>query len=266
MCPKDSCALTLQERVEADLLDRIQHGTYAPGEKIPSEHELSALYGVSRVTVRIALSRLVEKGYLVKRQGRGAFVRPTVHVESTLTSGSFTETCIKTGCAPSTRIICCETRAASPQIKQMLNTDDDQLIEIRRLRLVDGVPCIVEFDYFPLAYRFLLETPLEDRSLFSTIAEHCGTEVGRHTAPQGHRNRTRPFKLCGLRKPAIHRHGPLHLCRGLAQALSAQPSRTDEPCMQPGPERIQADNCTLFVKRGEIAELEPKLTDYAACA
>lgn len=178
MRPKDSCALTLQERVEADLLDRIQHGTYAPGEKIPSEHELSALYGVSRVTVRIALSRLVEKGYLVKRQGRGAFVRPTVHVESTLTSGSFTETCIKTGCAPSTRIICCETRAASPQIKQMLSTDDDQLIEIRRLRLVDGVPCIVEFDYFPLAYRFLLETPLEDRSLFSTIAEHCGTEVG----------------------------------------------------------------------------------------
>lgn len=178
MAPKDSCALTLQERVEADLLDRIQHGTYAPGEKIPSEHELSAAYGVSRVTVRIALSRLVEKGYLVKRQGRGAFVKPTVHVESTLTSGSFTETCIKMGCAPSTRIICAGERPASPDIAALLGTDDGTLVEIRRLRLVDGVPCIVEFDYFPPSYRFLLDTPLEDRSLFSTIAERRGIEVG----------------------------------------------------------------------------------------
>lgn len=171
MRSKDSCALTLQERVEADLLDCIQHGTYAPGEKIPSEHELAASFGVSRVTIRIALSRLVEKGYVVKRQGRGTFVRPTVHVESTLTSGSFTENCIKMGCTPSTRIICACENPADPAIAQMLGTNDSLLVEVRRLRLVDSVPCIVEFDYFPSAYRYLLTTPLEDRSLFSTIEE-----------------------------------------------------------------------------------------------
>lgn len=177
MRSKDSCALTLQERVEADLLDRIQHGTYAPGEKIPSEHELAASYGVSRVTVRIALSRLVEKGYIVKRQGRGAFVRPTVHVESTLTSGSFTENCIKMGCTPSTRIICAREVPADSAIASMLGSHDSLLIEIRRLRLVDGVPCIVEFDYFPPRYRYLLSTPLEDRSLFSTIEEREEVEI-----------------------------------------------------------------------------------------
>lgn len=178
MLKKDSCALTLQERIETDLLDRIQRGSYAPGEKIPSEHELSAFYGVSRVTVRIALSRLVEKGFLVKRQGRGTFVKPTIHVESTLTSGSFTETCIKMGCAPSTRIICAEELQAEPELSDMLGNASESLIEIRRLRLVDGVPCIVEFDYFDPTYRFLLDTPLEDRSLFSIIGEHGGIEIG----------------------------------------------------------------------------------------
>ena len=66
---KDSCALTLQERLRADLLGKIERGELAPGEQLPSENDLAESYGVSRVTVRAALNRLAQENVLVKRQG-----------------------------------------------------------------------------------------------------------------------------------------------------------------------------------------------------
>ena len=62
----------------------------APGAAIPSERQLIAEYGVSRITVREALGQLVNEGYLERVRGKGTFVahRP---VQSTLHLASFTE-------------------------------------------------------------------------------------------------------------------------------------------------------------------------------
>ncbi len=46
-----------------------------PGAQIPSETQLCEAYGLSRVTVRQAITSLVDEGMLVRRQGRGTFVR-----------------------------------------------------------------------------------------------------------------------------------------------------------------------------------------------
>ncbi|MDQ5819142.1 MAG: GntR family transcriptional regulator [Actinomycetota bacterium] len=52
-------------------------GRYRAGDRIPPEAELVAALGVSRVTVRSALARLVERGLLERRRGSGTFlVRP----------------------------------------------------------------------------------------------------------------------------------------------------------------------------------------------
>ena len=82
-------AFTLQEQLRADLSRKIEDGIYKPGDRLPSESELVEAYGVSRVTVRAALGMLVDEGVLVKRRGKGTFVRPTTIVESALTSGSW---------------------------------------------------------------------------------------------------------------------------------------------------------------------------------
>ena len=64
------------EDTVARLVQTIRLGVVAPGESLPAERELAALYAVSRDTVREAIRELADTGYLVRRRGRygGTFV------------------------------------------------------------------------------------------------------------------------------------------------------------------------------------------------
>lgn len=64
------------------LRERIQNGTYAPGEKIPSENELAASFQFSRQTVRQAIGKLESEGLLSRSQGSGTYVSPAFSAES----------------------------------------------------------------------------------------------------------------------------------------------------------------------------------------
>ncbi len=57
------------------LRQHIDSGEWPPGHKLPSESELMAQFGVSRVTVRLAVGALRSEGLIVTRQGRGSYVR-----------------------------------------------------------------------------------------------------------------------------------------------------------------------------------------------
>jgi len=62
----------LAERLEND----IAQGQLKPGARLPSEPELCEAHSLSRTTVRQALSRLEQRGLIVRRKGQGTFVRP----------------------------------------------------------------------------------------------------------------------------------------------------------------------------------------------
>src|SRR5579859_4978728 len=49
-------------------------GRYRPGDRLPPEHEVAAMLGVSRGTLRSALERLENRGEIIRRQGSGTFV------------------------------------------------------------------------------------------------------------------------------------------------------------------------------------------------
>jgi GntR family transcriptional regulator len=61
--------------VRDSLRDRIFRGAFAKDDKLPSESALGADFGVSRVTVRLALDALRQAGLIESRQGKGYFVR-----------------------------------------------------------------------------------------------------------------------------------------------------------------------------------------------
>jgi len=68
-------ALSLHQRILSDISDRILSGAWAPGHRIPFEHELCAHYQCSRMTVNKALSELAKAGLIERRRRSGSFVR-----------------------------------------------------------------------------------------------------------------------------------------------------------------------------------------------
>src|SRR4029078_9777508 len=75
-----------------------------PGSPIPSERDLAEHFGVARMTVRLQLDRLAQRGLLYRHRGRGTFVaeRRVAHTEH-LTS--FTEDMRARGLEPGSRLV-----------------------------------------------------------------------------------------------------------------------------------------------------------------
>lgn len=69
-----SSPIPLYHQIEHALLDLIRQRRLGRGDLFPSEHELVGVFGVSRLTVRNAVDRLVERGVLTRQRGRGTFV------------------------------------------------------------------------------------------------------------------------------------------------------------------------------------------------
>ena len=89
------------------------------GDAIPSERQLSADLGMSRLTVRAALDDLVRDGYLVRKRGSGTFVsEPKIAQELTMTS--FTEDMRRRGMVPGSRTLEIRTTSAGPWLGRIM--------------------------------------------------------------------------------------------------------------------------------------------------
>lgn len=71
---------TLHQRIRSDLENKILSGEWAPGFRIPYEHELTAQYGCARMTVNKVISSLADAGLIERRRRAGSFVaQPRIH-------------------------------------------------------------------------------------------------------------------------------------------------------------------------------------------
>lgn len=151
----DSTPLYLQ--LKAELRTAITEQIYGCNEKIPTEIQLSQQYGVSRITVRQAVQELCEEGYLVKKQGKGTFVRQRRISRKLENLMSFTQACTANGMTPSTSVL--ERRVDTlSRAEQELFGEDGQgrYFILKRLRMADSTPVMLETNYFPLPqYDFL---------------------------------------------------------------------------------------------------------------
>ncbi|WHH59371.1 FadR/GntR family transcriptional regulator [Petroclostridium sp. X23] len=75
----------ISQQVFERIRDQIIKGVWKPGEKIPSENELSSILDVSRISIRAALQKLITLGLLEARQGEGTYVKeldPAIYMNS----------------------------------------------------------------------------------------------------------------------------------------------------------------------------------------
>ncbi|MFY9926912.1 MAG: GntR family transcriptional regulator [Streptosporangiaceae bacterium] len=166
--------ITVHAQIEDWLAGQIAAGELVPGDRLPTEHDLAAWFGVSRMTLRHALAELARRGLVTRTVGRrgGTFVAAPKLEQDLTTLAGFSEQLRRHGMVAGARVLSASPREADPAAQAALGTD--AVYEIQRVRLADGKPVALERSLFPAA-RFpgLLDLPL-DGSLYELLEAHYG--------------------------------------------------------------------------------------------
>ena len=172
---------TLYNHIKLRLREAIQAGEYKPGDRIPSEHELMAKFGVSRATVRKAISELVLEGWLHRVQGRGTFVARPKFRQTLSRLTSFTEDMLMLGLTPRTKLLSLRIEKANPKVaKRLAIKPNDSIIYIERLRFANDEPMALNISILPYHLVPGLESQdLEKNSLYEILERRYGLILSR---------------------------------------------------------------------------------------
>lgn len=165
----------LQKRIEKGIKDEI----LLPNAPLPPEREIAALTGLSRVTVRKAMSELVDKGAIVQQQGSGSFIADAPpRVEQSLSRlTSFTEDMERRGMDTQSLWLERGIFMPSPEEIATLSLENGASVaRIARLRTAGGRPMAIERASLPPD---ILPNPiLVTKSLYE-ILSHDGNRPDR---------------------------------------------------------------------------------------
>lgn len=159
--------LQLQQSIE----DAIHSGSLKTDDALPGERDLAKQLGISRVTVRKAITGLVKKGVLVQRWGSGTFIAPQMRFEQPLSRlSSFTDEMSARGMQSSAVLLSRSTGQASPDELMALGlSPGDTVSRVNRLRLADNIPMAIEYSVLPT--RVLPDPALVQQSLYTALHE-----------------------------------------------------------------------------------------------
>jgi len=172
----------LYERVVAYVEELMAAGGLGPGDLLPTYAELAASVGVSLITVRRALDELERAGKVRRHQGLGTFVaRPRIVTEPGR-AGSLLGTLRQGEAGPradsiDTRILEMRRGLPSPDVASALRIGPDAPVwQLRRQRLIDGQPAVVETSIIPVALAPDLDQLVSrlGGSLYDLLARECG--------------------------------------------------------------------------------------------
>ncbi|MGH2785566.1 MAG: GntR family transcriptional regulator [Actinomycetota bacterium] len=169
-------------RLLADRLrDEIFGGNWTTGEQIPTEGELVREYGVSRATVRQALSVLEHEGFIITKHGAGRFIaRPSDVVSAGLEQlSSISVTIAAQGRKPGVRFLSKKFREGTAEEAEALGLKPgDEVFEVEREFTADGQLVVYSQDVLPTK---LLPAGFKPDHLkgpiFEFLEKKCGVSV-----------------------------------------------------------------------------------------
>jgi GntR family transcriptional regulator len=142
-----------------------------PDAPLPSDAQLCAEFGVSRMTARNAVARLAQEGLVYRVPGRGTFVAETPVHRQASSLLSFSAEMRRQGKVPTSRVVDGTVRAADATERARLRLRPrGEVVAIRRLRLADEQPVAVETAVLPADLADgLLAADLEHGSLHRAL-------------------------------------------------------------------------------------------------
>lgn len=142
---------SLTDQVMLHVKERIAEDGFEDG-RIPPETELASDLGVSRTTVRDALSRLEHEGRIYRKQGSGTFVNEQgLQIKSRLEEiWSYEQVLEDHGYTPSIRVLSDTTVVPDPETVKALGLDEgDTVVVLEKLFLEDEEPVILTINCIP---------------------------------------------------------------------------------------------------------------------
>jgi GntR family transcriptional regulator len=166
----------LGDQIAERLSQRLRHGEWKPGDRLPTEHQLGDEYGVSRATIRSALQRLDTVGLTVTKHGLGTFaavdsqeIRADLRRLDSL-SATVRSYGLEPGMSYRTRTI----RTANPDETRRLDLPDGAEV-IATERALTAAGTVVAFSYDAIDSRLLpdeFDPSLIEGSLFEVLEQH----------------------------------------------------------------------------------------------
>lgn len=224
-------ASPLYAQLKSILKQEIEGNEYPPGSRMPSEPELSAKYGVSRVTVRRSIRELVEEGYLESKQGKGNFVIPRKVKQGLGDIEGFSDAMRKDSRAVTRAILEKVVIPADNNAAQYLQIKPGEMVlRLKRVMYEAGLPMFVDTAYYSVA-RFpdMISRVFENVSTYVLLREQYHVNLAKmyrefRTVPAspevcGYLGCAPGEPLFDVLKVAYDEHGaPVHVAQSLVLA------------------------------------------------
>jgi GntR family transcriptional regulator len=170
---------SLYRQIASQLKIDIRSGLFAGNNKLPSEHQLTLRFGVSRVTVRQAMALLMEEGYVLRKQGKGTFVAGQKLQHDLHSMRGFYDSLVAQGVKPETRLLEFVAVLSPDMVPHGLAAPNGECFFLRRLYLVDGVPIAMVCAYLPPETKKISWQEANDYPIYGILEHLLNTRVVR---------------------------------------------------------------------------------------
>lgn len=166
--------------IGSTLRERILTGHYRADTQLPSESALQAEFGVSRVTVRLALDVLRRAGLVEARQGKGYLVQPMRALHDLDRLQGFGEIMAAVGLEAHSIVVDSVEEPPSAEVQRALRLErGEAVVTIRRVRIAGAVPLSYDVSHFPVDIgRRLVKLDLAHSDIFVLIENVLGIDLG----------------------------------------------------------------------------------------
>ncbi|UCZ53636.1 GntR family transcriptional regulator [Bacillus shivajii] len=165
-------------QLEEGIKKQIDNGDLKAGDLLPSERVLSEKFDVSRMTIRQAITNLVNEGLLNREKGKGTFVAEKKFEQPLTKLTSFSEDMKMRGFLPSTEIHDFQAVEISSALCKELNLQaGERGFEVSRVRLANNEPMAFEVTTLPEAIFKNVTIDLAESSLYEYVEEHLGLKI-----------------------------------------------------------------------------------------
>ncbi len=172
--------LQVKEAMEQWIVNSLREGSLAPGDRLPSENELSDKLNISNITIKRALDELRRQGMIQRIQGRGSFLiaqnKLNLSLPRMFSLTTFTQ---ESGMRPARKTLDLIEMEAPASICKHLDLEPPaRVVRLTRLRLMDLIAVSTETSYLPLDLFPDLITVYKDHlSLYEVMLKNYGHEV-----------------------------------------------------------------------------------------